>query len=796
MRHSVFRCLGTLAFWGILTFGRVALSAADDIALVRDIAPGADGSNVVQLGKLGRFLLLSAYDTVDGVELWRSDGTPDGTVRITDLAGPGALPGYLGKLVPFRSGHLFTAKPTGASTVKIFWVTPDASEARFVHDLKGKTSIRSVDIGVWNEIAYFAATDEAGDTELWCSDGTPEGTRKFLDLNPAGHSNPRDFFPFPGRGLLFRATTAQFSEALFISDGAVEGTKLLCGHSPAVSPLNSYLGVINGYCFLGVDDGIHGDELWRTDGTPEGTNLFLDIDDDPNSYNHGVSAPEAGRVADSYLVFVASKGPLGREPWVTDGTLEGTNLLMDINPGVPSASTSGDSLAGGFVGKGDVTYFNAVRASWRPSIIWRSDGTLHGTVPVYEVDSETSFDGASPSMLVHGSLFFSALNASDGYNELWRSDGTAAGTAFWLDIPPTDRSSTPIPQGAVNGYLLIQAETPAYGKELMAVDLAPWVESIAPVEAGPNSAQEAAFHVNFSEAVDGVTTGSFSLMEEGTEGATVVAVEEVAGQDFTWQVWVDTGTGNGKIWLRLEDVDQIHDRQGQQPLVGWASLADGTFTGDQPLLVAKANPVPMLKANVSAETRKAHARLTIAFDRPVEGLNSTALELVNAHWAGEWSGDGTQYSTTVLADSPGAVAARIRGGVALDSEAKANAPSRWLEWRFLPSGTHSADSDSDLTISLSELLRVIQLYNATGTQLAGFYTCQPSGEDGYGLTEVEATLEDCPPHAVDYAPQDWRIGLSELLRVIQIYNQPGRGYTICPESPQSEDGFCLEAIAP
>jgi N-acetylneuraminic acid mutarotase len=91
-------------------------------------------------------------------------------------------------------------------------------------------------------------------------------------------------------------------------------------------------------------------------------------------------------------------------------------------------------------------------------------------------------------------------------------------------------------------------------------------------------------------------------------------------------------------------------------------------------------------------------------------------------------------------------------------------------------GPHSADQDGDHTISLSELLRVIQFYNSAA------YGCQPDTEDGYA---PDAPGQDCTPHANDYNPQDWRIKLTEMLRTIQFYNRGG--YTPCPEG---EDGFC------
>ncbi len=73
----------------------------------------------------------------------------------------------------------------------------------------------------------------------------------------------------------------------------------------------------------------------------------------------------------------------------------------------------------------------------------------------------------------------------------------------------------------------------------------------------------------------------------------------------------------------------------------------------------------------------------------------------------------------------------------------------------------SADTDFDYRVGLSELLRVIQLYSRTD------YHCDAAGEDGYGLGEGD---QSCTPHSADYRPQDWKISLSELLRVVQFYN--------------------------
>ncbi len=92
-------------------------------------------------------------------------------------------------------------------------------------------------------------------------------------------------------------------------------------------------------------------------------------------------------------------------------------------------------------------------------------------------------------------------------------------------------------------------------------------------------------------------------------------------------------------------------------------------------------------------------------------------------------------------------------------------------------GSHAADQNGDNLISLSELLRVIQFFNSGG------FHCQTGTEDGYAPGSGGDT--SCTAHSSDYTPQDWTIGLSELLRLIQFFNSGG--YHECIGT---EDGYC------
>ena len=98
------------------------------------------------------------------------------------------------------------------------------------------------------------------------------------------------------------------------------------------------------------------------------------------------------------------------------------------------------------------------------------------------------------------------------------------------------------------------------------------------------------------------------------------------------------------------------------------------------------------------------------------------------------------------------------------------------EGEGLPGVYHSADyNPADWKISISELLRLIQLFNYNS------YSCDANGEDGYS---AEGNDKSCTPHSSDYYPQDWSIALSELLRMIQFYNF--KGYHPASET---EDGY-------
>lgn len=97
---------------------------------------------------------------------------------------------------------------------------------------------------------------------------------------------------------------------------------------------------------------------------------------------------------------------------------------------------------------------------------------------------------------------------------------------------------------------------------------------------------------------------------------------------------------------------------------------------------------------------------------------------------------------------------------------------------------HAADTDHDNVFELTELLRVISLFNLT---FEHSYHCAPETEDGYA---PGTGGQDCGGHSGDYNPADWRFSLSELLRMIELYAADGGAYCY---NADGEDQFQVGA---
>jgi ELWxxDGT repeat protein len=115
-----------------------------------------------------------------------------------------------------------------------------------------------------------------------------------------------------GGTLFFRASDGVHGTELWKSDGTEDGTTLVKDIRPDLfSAVSSMLATFDGTLFFAADDGIHGRELWRSDGTEEGTALVQDVNPGPTR-----SDVRDAMVVGSRLYFAADDGVAGHEPWV------------------------------------------------------------------------------------------------------------------------------------------------------------------------------------------------------------------------------------------------------------------------------------------------------------------------------------------------------------------------------------------------------------------------------------------------------------------------------------------------
>jgi ELWxxDGT repeat protein len=256
-------------------------------SLLKDIHPGANGSNPIHFTTAYGVLSFAADDGVHGLEPWISNGTSAGTILLKDIH-PGA----------------------GSSLSALY----PAVGAPIIHG-----------------VAFFAANNGVNGFELWKSNGTAAGTVLVKDIRPGAiGSNPLNLTNVNGT-LFFSANNGVNGVELWMSNGTAPGTVLVKDIDPGIASSNpTFLTNVNGTLFFSANDGVHGIEPWVLGPVPLGADA---------------STPSDGAMSPSIVDAALISAPQAVHTAGSPASSAGSGLRATENFAVRSVVTDGDSGA-------------------------------------------------------------------------------------------------------------------------------------------------------------------------------------------------------------------------------------------------------------------------------------------------------------------------------------------------------------------------------------------------------------------------------------------------------------------
>ncbi|AHM59425.1 hypothetical protein D770_05810 [Flammeovirgaceae bacterium 311] len=292
--------------------------------LAMDIVPGTHGSNPSYLSNFGGKLLFLAYEYDEEINRYSyiriNDITAQSSTRIMKLF---PYDSYMGNFFTLSSKYAFFSYSNIETGTEI-WRTDGTTAGTFLlKDIyTGRTGSDPYKLNVIKDLFYFNAHNVENGREHWVSDGTVEGTQLLKDLAPGSISSNPSAFTQAGGKRFFTASAPDGSSYnnLYVTDGTTEGTLHLGDQN-----VGSRIDFQHKLFFTNWKT----NKIKTTFGAPEDIQLLAELPGND---------PEFILSTDTVLFFKVFTSTSGNELWRTNGTLEGTFIVDDINPGNASSS--------------------------------------------------------------------------------------------------------------------------------------------------------------------------------------------------------------------------------------------------------------------------------------------------------------------------------------------------------------------------------------------------------------------------------------------------------------------------
>jgi ELWxxDGT repeat protein len=285
---------------------------------------------------VGEDIYFKANDGLTGSELWKTDGTADGTVLVADIS-PGPASTSIRNLAAVGHTLFFTDNGRISSqSVATLWKS-DGTASGTVPVKGGWSSDLNQDkfpstFYSHNGLLFFRASEGQYETELWKSDGTEAGTVTVKDVESIPPGGPEDLsvvgnsFAAIGTELYFSRSDLPSGTALWKTDGTEAGTTLVKVVTPVFGRFLLRLTNVNGTLYF-----IDSNTLWKSDGTEEGTVPLRYLRSSSVFDASNNSFPSALTSVGGMLYFVNDDRVNGLSLWQSDGTTEGTHIADFID---------------------------------------------------------------------------------------------------------------------------------------------------------------------------------------------------------------------------------------------------------------------------------------------------------------------------------------------------------------------------------------------------------------------------------------------------------------------------------
>ena len=345
-------------------------------------------------------------------DLWRTDGTPEGTYLLLELEGGLMKPGGFTELngAVYFSGIIFNED--GEKRRALFKTDGTEEGTVMVDVLPTCTNHANNNIEQMIKVDDVLYWTYLGGECILRSDGTAEGT--WFYYNPEDLLDILDLVP-AGNRFYFAATDMMFQSSFYRADGTPLGVDVFPN---SISPRGDYASLGDKLIYTAKNpDNVNSNDLWVANDDDLSTFLLHDIN----------TIEEGGRIGNltpfnNMVYFTASQyleDPMGNvtgtgtELWATNGILGGTIQVKDIYPGPNSSQISNIIVVD------DKMYFLA-RYSDQEYALFQSDGTAEGTFPYLNLPYEALIAARPKDLYYHNNNFYLTMGDTFTGRELWR----------------------------------------------------------------------------------------------------------------------------------------------------------------------------------------------------------------------------------------------------------------------------------------------------------------------------------------------------------------------------------------